>query len=265
MSKAIIREIDWGLGRRLVGNGPGYLLIYPNLPLVNRVLELSSGLARELSSNVRHKLKGLVKGNDVHSVTYHLSRIYGGETFSGFPDSKNVVLEAISAILKSPPPERDKLIRKLGTCLRAAWHLQHSRESDSDGSYMEELYCKHWFVKEGTPISVIDLDYGDRGGTGSLISFRFKQYLQLTESRPKPDSLDLRRQLDPVSFTVLTAQDSIFAQLGQELRRIPTKKDLREKLMTDPQSVTKLCTMLGFSWLPEAQKRRPKKPANRLW
>jgi hypothetical protein len=253
-------RIDWGFRRRLVGNGPGYLLICSD-----QVLELNAGISPEL----KRILKGYNVVNDqgIDPLAYHLSRIYGGETFSGFPDSKNFVLDEISRIMKaSDHQQRDKVIRGFNNRLRAAWQMRHRQKAEFDSHFVEDAERKRWFVKNGKLVGVMDYDYGDTGGSGSLISFHFKQYTKLANNLGcAPSSDDLRRRIEPISFEVRTMEESVFARVAFKLNRIPTKKNLRDELCSDTSSIAKLCKEYGFSWLPAAQKSRPKKAADQLW
>jgi hypothetical protein len=253
-------RIDWGYRRRLVGNGPGHLLFCSN-----QVLELNAGISPEL----KRVLKGYNVVNDqgIDPLANHLARIYGGETFSGLPDSKNFVLDEISQIRETGNlKQRDKLIRDFDRRLRAAWQMRHRQRAEFDSHFVEDVERKRWFVKNGKLVGVVDFDYGDMGGSGSLISYRFQEYTKLANDLGcAPSYDDLRRRIEPISFEVRTTEESVFARVAFKLNRIPTKKDLRDELCRDTSAIAKLCKESGFSWLPAAQKSRSKKAADQLW
>ena len=117
-----------------------------------------------------------------------------------------------------------------------------------------------WFdPKDGNPVSVTDFDYGEDGRPGSLLSFREHEWDELARSMErKPTINECRQHLLPVTFSVKTTAQSNFARLAQQLRRVPTKKELKDELIVDEPTITRLCKEAGFSWLPTEPAGRKK-------
>jgi hypothetical protein len=122
--------------------------------------------------------------------------------------------------------------------------------------------CKLWTetVSNSVPISVTDSDYGFQHGPASLIYYRWKQYLVLCDlvGNREPTRNELLKHIEPISFAVRTAADSVFAKVATDLGELPTKKDIREALCADTSATAKYCHEFGFAWLPESEGGRPK-------
>jgi len=246
-----VRRIDWGNGNALFGNGPGYLLFCPE-----DVLDLRTGLATVIEPELKRKLKGFraidAKTGEIDSLACDLSRIYGGDNFGGSRESKSNVLEAISQIMAAEPEQLQKAVRRFSTLLKAGWNVRQWGKLGFVSVRSEPGICKLWFhAKNGNPVSVTDSDYGEDGRPGSLLSFREHEWDELVHNiGRKPTINECRKHLLPVTFSVKTTAQSNFARLAQQLRHVPTKKELKDELMVDEPTITRLCKEAGFSWLP---------------
>jgi hypothetical protein len=253
------RRIDWGNEKELIGDGPGCLLFCRE-----DVLDLRTGSATKSAPELKKILKGFqaldAKTGEIYWLAYDLSRIYGGDNFGGFNESKNNVLEAISQIMTAEKGELQKATRRFSTLLKAGWTLRQWAKLDVGTIRFERSICKLWIVaKDGNPMSVTDYDYGENGRPGSLLSFREHEWDELVRSiGHKPTLNECRQHLQPVTFFVKTTATSDFARIAQERRDVPTKKELKEYLAVDEPTITRRCREAGFSWLPSELAGRKK-------
>jgi transposase len=153
------RRIDWGNEKELIGDGPGYLLFCRE-----DVLDLRTGSATKSAPELKKILKGFqaldAKTGEIYWLAYDLSRIYGGDNFGGFNESKNNVLEAISQIMTAEKGE----LQDQGVCDFLARHPKvRIHYTPTNSSWLNQVEI--WFSKiqrdliaRGIFCSVKDLD-----------------------------------------------------------------------------------------------------------
>jgi hypothetical protein len=253
----MLRRIDWGDGRELVGDGPGLLLMS-----AQETLDLRTGQA---ANELKKPLQGyeVLSGGELDRLVHHLSRIHGGFNFGGISDSQNYVLCEIARIIgEVPDNELDEALRRLTTKIKAARRVRQWSGLERINLRLDSGGCRFWADRESdkVPVWVVDADYGFKGGPGSLLDFRWAEYLELGQliGGRQPSKGELLAHIEPAEFCIRTKEDSIFAQVATELSRVPTKKDIREALCVDYQTLGRLCAESGFVWLPESVGGRPK-------
>jgi hypothetical protein len=236
----MINQIDWGGDTALYGAGPAYLLIDSKEALDLRI----SGPDPELQK----RLKGFdafLPSGQLKPLIYHLFKIYGGLTFGGIEIHQNYVLSELARIVGKWPRDQ-AAIDHFASALAAAVQVRYW--SNLGGVTIRAEPDKLWFERmdDHVPVSVIDADYGLTGGPGSLLRFYWAECLELKKRLGhKPTNEELLAHIQPVAFVVRTPADSVFAQVATLLVRVPTKKEIREALLVDHQTVGRLCFESG--------------------
>jgi hypothetical protein len=255
----LIRSIDWGSGRTLHGNGPGYLLLSPG-----QALDLRTGAPEIVDPGLRDRLHGfsaLPSDSPIYQAAAHLAhlaRMHGvlwdQEKERERQVSVGVLINLLTRAVLDPEHKLDRHIGELSTILKVAWELMRHTYLAKQLQWRFDKGKFWWLDENGAPLEVTDCDYGvSDDGVGSLLTFHRTKYEKLR--RLYGDALTRTRlweNLKPVTFAVRTSRTSYVARCAENLGKVPTKADLRQSMRASSWSVRYWCATNGFGWLPKS-------------
>jgi hypothetical protein len=255
----MINRIDWGAGRELVGNGPGYLLLS-----AKDTLDLRTGAPEIVDPGLRDRLHGfgaLPSCSPIYQAAAHLAhlaRMHGvlwdQEKERERQVRADVLINLLTRAVLDPEFYLDRHIGEIATIIKVAWELmRHTYPAKQLQWRMEK--GRLWVLDEtGAPLEVTDCDYGvSDDGVGSLLTFHRTKYEKLR--RFYGDALTKTRlfeNLKPVTFSVRTSRTSYVARCAENLGKVPTKAELKQSMRASSWSVRYWCATNGFGWLPKS-------------